>query len=68
MGTYCLGPHVQPGTRWLSARIDAADPLGYEYSGSFMMLERVAGPMVAISSKMAINTPLSMDLSRGEAG
>jgi hypothetical protein len=66
--TYFLELQVQPGTRGRDVQITVTVPQGYEYSGSSMMPERVAGPVVTFSFNMIRDTLLSVDLSRVEAG
>ncbi|MCH8222134.1 MAG: hypothetical protein IH868_01855 [Chloroflexi bacterium] len=66
--TYYLELQVQPGTRGRDVQIKVTVPQGYEYSGSSMMPERVAGPVVTFSFNMVRDVLLSVEFSRVEAG
>ena len=66
--TYHLELQVQPGTRGRDVQVKVTVPQGYEYSGSSLMPERVAGQLVTFSFNMVRDTLLTVDLSRVEAG
>ena len=66
--TYYLELQVQPGTRGREVQIQVTVPRGYEYSGSTIMPDRVAGPIVTFNFNMVRDTLLSVEFRRAGAG